>query len=45
MDYKLNHPGTCFGLAWTEVGGKVLIVETSISKGKGTVIFFKLTLN
>jgi len=31
-------PGTCVGLAWTEVGGKVLLVETSYSKGKGLVI-------
>jgi ATP-dependent Lon protease len=30
-------PGTAFGLAWTEVGGKVLHIETSYSKGQGKV--------
>jgi ATP-dependent Lon protease len=34
---KLRQPGTALGLAWTEVGGKVLIVETSYSRGKGLV--------
>ncbi|MGB9747016.1 MAG: endopeptidase La [Bacteroidales bacterium] len=32
-------PGVVCGLAWTSVGGEILFVETSISKGKG-----KLTL-
>lgn len=36
-----NHevPGVANGLAWTSVGGEVLYIETSITKGKG-----KLTL-
>lgn len=34
-----NHPGVVTGLAWTAVGGEILFVESSISKGKG-----KLTL-
>ena len=28
-------PGVSVGLAWTEVGGKILFIETSISDGKG----------
>ena len=32
-------PGVAVGLAWTSVGGDILFIETSISKGKG-----KLTL-
>lgn len=32
-------PGVVTGLAWTQVGGDILFVETSLSKGKG-----KLTL-
>lgn len=32
-------PGVVVGLAWTSVGGDILFIETSISKGKG-----KLTL-
>lgn len=32
-------PGVVTGLAWTSVGGEILFVETSVSKGKG-----KLTL-
>lgn len=32
-------PGVAIGLAWTRVGGDILYIETSISKGKG-----KLTL-
>jgi ATP-dependent Lon protease len=34
-----NYAGVVTGLAWTSVGGEILFVETSISKGKG-----KLTL-
>jgi len=36
---KLKVPGVAVGLAWTQVGGDVLYIESSISKGKG-----KLTL-
>lgn len=40
---KYNHdiwsddmvPGVVTGLAWTSVGGEILFVETSVSKGKG----------
>ena len=32
-------PGVAIGLAWTRVGGDILYIETSVSKGKG-----KLTL-
>lgn len=32
-------PGVAVGLAWTQVGGEILFVESSLSKGKG-----KLTL-
>lgn len=35
-----NMPGVVTGLAWTAVGGEILFVETSVSKGKGG----KLTL-
>jgi len=46
MKYKRNgvksalavmKPGMCFGLAWTPLGGEVLVIETSISPGKGRV--------
>ena len=33
-------PGVVTGLAWTQVGGDILFIETSLSKGKGA----KLTL-
>ncbi len=33
-------PGVVTGLAWTQVGGDILFIETSLSKGKGN----KLTL-
>lgn len=35
-----NYAGVVTGLAWTSVGGEILFVETSLSKGKGS----KLTL-
>lgn len=38
-DAKHDVPGVANGLAWTSVGGEVLYIETSITKGKG-----KLTL-
>ncbi len=28
-------PGVAIGLAWTQVGGDILFIETSLSKGKG----------
>ena len=38
--YEKNNPaGISIGLAWTSVGGEILFIETSLSKGKG-----KLTL-
>ena len=36
---KVNAPGVAVGLAWTRVGGDILFIEASVSKGKG-----KLTL-
>lgn len=35
----INAPGVAVGLAWTSVGGDILFIESSLSKGKG-----KLTL-
>lgn len=35
-----NYPGVVTGLAWTSVGGEILFIETSLSRGKGS----KLTL-
>ena len=32
---KANPPGVAVGLAWTYVGGEILFIETSLSKGKG----------
>ena len=32
-----NFAGVVTGLAWTSVGGEILFVETSLSKGKGTL--------
>jgi ATP-dependent Lon protease len=36
---ETNAPGVAIGLAWTRVGGDILFIEVSLSKGKG-----KLTL-
>lgn len=36
---KVTTPGVAIGLAWTQVGGDILFIEVSTSKGKG-----KLTL-
>lgn len=37
-EYQSNAlPGVVTGLAWTAVGGEILYVESSISKGKGTL--------
>ena len=33
-----NHAGVVTGLAWTPVGGDILFVESSVSKGNGKVI-------
>ncbi len=36
--YTKGHPpGVAVGLAWTYVGGDILFIETSLSKGKGTL--------
>lgn len=36
--YTKGHPpGVVVGLAWTAVGGDILFIETSLSKGKGTL--------
>jgi len=32
---KPNPPGVAVGLAWTYVGGEILFIEASVSKGKG----------
>ncbi|MBL7766566.1 MAG: endopeptidase La [Chitinophagaceae bacterium] len=32
---KANPPGVAIGLAWTYVGGEILFIESSLSKGKG----------
>ena len=37
---RTENAGLVTGLAWTSVGGEILFVETSLSKGKGS----KLTL-
>ena len=36
---EINNPGVSIGLAWTRVGGDILFIESSLSKGKA-----KLTL-
>lgn len=35
-DEDQHSPGVVTGLAWTPVGGEILFVETSLSKGSGT---------
>lgn len=36
--YTKGHPpGVAVGLAWTYVGGDILFIETSVSKGKGSL--------
>ena len=32
---KVNREGVAIGLAWTQVGGDILYIEVSLSKGKG----------
>lgn len=32
---QIDQPGVVTGLAWTAVGGEILFVETSLSRGKG----------
>jgi ATP-dependent Lon protease len=34
---SINIPGVAMGLAWTYVGGDVLFIEASLSKGKGAL--------
>jgi len=34
-DTKIRRPGVAIGLAWTQVGGDILYIEVSLSKGKG----------
>ena len=34
---RKNPPGVAIGLAWTYVGGEILFIETSLSKGKGSL--------
>jgi len=33
-----NQVGTCTGLAWTEVGGELLVIEVSVVPGRGRLI-------
>jgi ATP-dependent Lon protease len=35
---KVDLPGVAVGLAWTSVGGDILFIEASISKGKGKLV-------
>lgn len=35
---KIEVPGVAVGLAWTQVGGDILFIEASISKGKGRLV-------
>ena len=34
---QIQTPGVAIGLAWTQVGGDILFIETSLSKGKGAL--------
>ncbi len=36
--YKKNRKGLVYGLAWTEMGGKILPIEASLLKGTGKLI-------
>jgi ATP-dependent Lon protease len=36
-DTKIDVPGVVTGLAWTAVGGEILFVEVSLSRGKGNL--------
>lgn len=36
--YKKNKKGLVYGLAWTELGGKILPIEASLLKGTGKLI-------
>ncbi len=35
---NISTPGVAIGLAWTQVGGDILFIETSLSTGKGKLI-------
>ena len=35
---KVDLPGVAVGLAWTRVGGDILFIEASSSKGKGKLV-------
>lgn len=35
---SMNTAGVAVGLAWTQVGGDILFIESSLSKGKGNLI-------
>lgn len=38
MDKEDSQPGLSTGLAWTQIGGEVLYIETSLIKGKGELM-------
>ena len=35
---RLGHPGVAVGLAWTSVGGEVLVVEATKMRGNGDLV-------
>ena len=35
---KIDTPGVAIGLAWTPVGGDILFIETSLSRGSGRLV-------
>lgn len=35
---ETKQPGIVTGLAWTQVGGEILFIETALTKGKGNII-------